>query len=191
MTNILRIVTLYLSILFTAQLVAPPPATAQTIPPIRHTYLAVGDSLTVGLYAAEGRGFTRIVADRLPPGYAFEIQAVTGAGIQNTLAQLPTELTDHHPDLVTVEVGINNLGTMNVSEFAVNYLRLLNKIAEESPGATVVVCTVPWTGQIQLYRLCACARVQRRDHYRRSDSCLSFGTLLGCPAVALRVSVES
>ena len=147
MTNILRIVTLYLSILFTAQLVAPPPATAQTVPPTPHTYLAVGDSLTVGLYATDGHGFARLVADRLPPGYAFEIQAVTGAGIENTLAQLPTELDDHHPDLVTVEVGINNLGTMNASEFAVNYLRLLRDIADQAPAPRWSCAPCPGPGR--------------------------------------------
>lgn len=130
-------------------LAAPQPhAAAQTVPPPPHTYLAVGDSLTVGLYGTGGRGFAHLVADRLPPGYTFEIQAVTGAGIENTLAVLPSELTDHHPDIVSVEVGINNLGTMNASQFAVNYLRLLDRIAGDAPGALVVACTVPWTGQI-------------------------------------------
>jgi acyl-CoA thioesterase I len=123
-------------------------AAAQTIPPAPHAYLAVGDSLTVGLYATDNYGFARLVADRLPAGSTFEVAAVTGAGIENTLKQVPVELADHHPDIVTVEVGINNLGTMNASQFAVNYLRLLDRIAADAPGALVVACTVPWTGQI-------------------------------------------
>ena len=148
MTYILRILALYLSILFATQLAAPQPLAAQTVPPVPHTYLAVGDSLTVGLYATDGRGFAYMVADRLPHSYVFEVAAVTGSGIENTLRQLPIELTDHHPDIVTVEVGINNLGTMNASQFAVNYLRLLNQVANDAPDALVVACTVPWTGQI-------------------------------------------
>lgn len=124
-----------------------PHAAAQTIPPIPHTYLAVGDSLTVGLYASEGRGFAHLVADRLAPGSTFSVAAVTGSGIEHTLEQLPIELADHHPDVISVEVGINNLATLSASEFAVSYLRLLRAIADQAPGATVVVCTVPWTGQ--------------------------------------------
>lgn len=121
---------------------------AQTVPPVPHTYLAVGDSLTVGLYASDSRGFAYLVADRLPPGYDLEVQAVTGSGIERTLEQLPIELADHHPDLITVEVGINNLGTLNASQFALYYLRLLNRIEADAPSALVVACTVPWTGQI-------------------------------------------
>lgn len=143
----MRLVALYLALLLTAQLAAPSMVAAQTVPPIPHTYLAVGDSLTVGLYASEGHGFAQLVADRLPPGSAFSVAAVTGSGIEHTLEQLPLELEEHHPDIISVEVGINNLTTMNASGFAISYLRLLRAIADQAPDALVVVCTVPWTGQ--------------------------------------------
>lgn len=123
---------------------APTPAAAQTVPP-KPVYLAVGDSLTVGLYAADGRGFAYMVADALP-AYQLEVAAVTGAGIDNTIAQLPIELADHAPQLVTVEVGINNLMTTSAPVFAARYIALLQML-QDANVPTVVACTVPWTGQ--------------------------------------------
>lgn len=132
------------ALLMVAAQFAPPAATAQTVPP-KPVYLAVGDSLTVGLYAADNRGFAYMVADALPD-YSLEIAAITGAGIDNTLRQLPVELADHTPALVTVEVGINNLGGMNASTFQVRYIQLLQML-NDAHVQTVIACTVPWTGQ--------------------------------------------
>jgi len=140
--------TAMLAVVFAAIVAAtfarPQDATAQTIPP-RPVYLAVGDSLTVGLYATNLHGFAYMVADALPQ-YRLEIAAVTGAGIDNTLMQLPVELADHTPELVTVEVGINNLGGMSASTFAARYITLLQTLSDAGVR-TVVACTVPWTGQ--------------------------------------------
>lgn len=124
-------------------------ATAQTIPP-KPVYLAVGDSLTVGLYAASDtpgawHGFARMVADALPQ-YDLAIAAVTGDGIDNTIKQLPLELAEHRPAFVTVEVGINNLGNMDKATFASRYVRLL-RILRDDGYTSGTVCTVPWTGQ--------------------------------------------
>ncbi|TXH53486.1 MAG: SGNH/GDSL hydrolase family protein [Desulfurellales bacterium] len=123
---------------------AAPAATAQTVPP-RPVYLAVGDSLTVGLYAAGNHGFAHMVADALPQ-YSLEIAAVTGDGIDNTIAQLPLELAEHRPELVTVEVGINNLGNMGKPTFLRKYVKLLH-ILRDNGYHDVIACTVPWTGQ--------------------------------------------
>jgi lysophospholipase L1-like esterase len=127
----------------------PTPATAQTVPP-KPVYLAVGDSLTVGLYAASDtpgtwHGFAVMVAEALP-WYQLEIAAVTGDGIDNTIAQLPLELADHAPEFVTVEVGINNLGNMDAKMFLRKYVKLLH-ILRDNGYKNAVACTVPWTGQ--------------------------------------------
>jgi lysophospholipase L1-like esterase len=136
--------TVFVLLLIAATFARPQTATAQTVPP-KPVYLAVGDSLTVGLYATNLHGFASMVADALP-GYRLEVAAVTGDGIDNTLRQLPLELADHAPQLVTVEVGINNLTTMNASTFQVRYIQLL-QLLQDAGVKTVVTCTVPWTGQ--------------------------------------------
>jgi len=123
---------------------AAPAATAQTVPP-KPVYLAVGDSLTVGLYAASDTPGAWQVADALPQ-YQLEIAAVTGDGIDNTIAQLPLELAERRPALVTVEVGINNLGNMDKDTFTTRYVRLLYTL-KRFGVEYVIACTVPWTGQ--------------------------------------------
>ena len=140
----LRIITVLIALLIAAAFTRPTAATAQTVPP-KPVYLAVGDSLTVGLYAADNRGFAYMVADALPQ-YQLEIAAVTGDGIDNTIAQLPIELAEHHPQLVTVEVGINNLGNMSKPTFLRKYVKLLH-LLRDNGYHDVIACTVPWTGQ--------------------------------------------
>ncbi len=128
---------------------APQPAAAQTVPP-KPAYLAVGDSLTVGLYAVGGMpgewyGFPHMVMAALPR-YQLHIAAVTGDGIDNTIAQLPLELAEHKPKFVTVEVGINNLGNMDKETFKRKYTQLLY-ILKGGEYRNVISCTLPWTGQ--------------------------------------------
>lgn len=145
----LRTITVLIALLIAAAFARPTAATAQTVPP-KPVYLAVGDSLTVGLYAASDtpgawHGFAYMVAQALPQ-YQLEIAAVTGDGIDNTIAQLPLELAEHRPQLVTVEVGINNLGNMGKPTFLRKYVKLLH-ILRDNGYHDVIACTVPWTGQ--------------------------------------------
>ena len=137
--------TIFVLLLIAAQF-APSAAVAQAKP----VYLAVGDSLTVGLYATSDtpgawHGFAYMVAEALPQ-YQLEIAAVTGDGIDNTIAQLPLELADHMPAFVTVEVGINNLGNMDAKTFMTRYVQLLYML-KRFGVKYVTACTVPWTGQ--------------------------------------------
>ena len=145
----LRTITVLIALLIAAAFARPTAATAQTVPP-KPVYLAVGDSLTVGLYAASDtpgawHGFAYMVAQALPQ-YQLEIAAVTGDGIDNTIAQLPLELAEHRPTFVTVEVGINNLGNMDAKTFLTRYVRLLYTL-KRFGVEYVTACTVPWTGQ--------------------------------------------
>lgn len=140
----LRTIAILAALVIAAQFSRPTPATAQTVPP-KPVYLAVGDSLTVGLYATNLHGFAYIIADALP-AYQLEVAAVTGDGIDNTLRQLPIELADHAPELVTVEVGINNLTNMAAPAFQARYITLMQML-QDAGVQTVIACTVPWTGQ--------------------------------------------
>lgn len=124
----------------------PPAAIAQDAPP-KPVYLAVGDSLTRGLYATDGRGWAYMVADALP-GYALEV--VGAPGVDNAIDFLPAELFDHAPQLVTIEVGINNInyidGGMDDATFLARYVAMLS-ILKNANTPRVVACTVPWTGE--------------------------------------------
>lgn len=123
------------------------PAAAQDAPP-KPVYLAVGDSLTRGLYASDGHGWAYMVADALP-GYALEV--VPAPGVDNAIDFLPAELADHTPQLVTIEVGINNInytdGGMPVATFLARYVKMLS-ILKDAGAPRVVACTVPWTAEV-------------------------------------------
>lgn len=145
----LRITAVFVMLLLAATFARPQYAAAQTVPP-KPVYLAVGDSLTVGLYAASDtpgawHGFAYMVAEALPQ-YQLAIAAVTGDGIDNTIKQLPLELAEHMPAFVTVEVGINNLGNMDKATFLTRYVQLLY-VLKRFGVEDVTACTLPWTGQ--------------------------------------------
>lgn len=121
----------------------PTPAAAQTMPP-KPVYLAVGDSLTGGLYATNGHGFAYMVADALP----LQMQVTRATGIDEAIAALPADLAEYNPELVTIEIGINNVGKgMDGDTFRTRYGTLAN-ILRDAGAQRVIACTVPWTGQI-------------------------------------------
>lgn len=137
--------TAMLAVVFAAIVAAaqfsPTPATAQTVPP-KPVYLAVGDSLTGGLYATNGHGWAYMVADALPQ---YQLQIVGATGVDNAIDALPAALAAHNPQLVTIEVGINNLGQkMDSATFLARYVTMLS-ILKSAHAPRVVACTVPWT----------------------------------------------
>lgn len=138
--------TILLAVMLTAVVVAMPAAAQDAAP--KPVYLAVGDSLTRGLYASEGHGWAYMVADALP-GYTLEV--VPAPGIDNAIDFLPAELADHAPQLVTIEVGINNInytdGGMPVATFLARYVAMLS-ILKDANTPRVVACTVPWTAEV-------------------------------------------
>jgi len=137
--------TILLTVVF-ATIVSAAPAIAQDAQP-KPVYLAVGDSLTAGLYATNGRGWAYMVADALPQ---YQLEVVRVAGVNNAVDFLPAELADHTPQLVTIEVGINNInyidGGMDDATFLANYVMLLSMLRDANTPR-VVACTVPWTGE--------------------------------------------
>ncbi len=128
--------------MFAAVLLSPRPAVAQDAAPPKPVYLAVGDSLTGGLYATNGHGWAYMVADALP---GYRLQVVGATGVDDAIDALPAALAAHNPQLVTIEVGINNLGQkMDSPTFLTRYVAMLS-ILRSANTPRVVACTVPWT----------------------------------------------
>lgn len=125
--------------------------------PMFTTYLACGDSFTVGLYAtivgSERMGFSQLLRDTLrAAGHAatYEQVAITGSGIDDALTNLPAELTAHHPNLMTVEVGINNEVApyyLDPPTFQAKYSDLLDLCIADRADMLILCCNVPWTNQ--------------------------------------------
>lgn len=137
--------TILFAALFAVAPFTPAVAAIPEDPPVP-VYLAVGDSLTQGVYATNGRGWVYMVADALP-GYQLEV--VRAPGIDNAVDFLPDALAKYNPELVTIEVGINNVnyinGGIDGATFLARYVEMLT-VLKEANTPRVVACTLPWTG---------------------------------------------
>lgn len=115
--------------------------------------VATGDSLTDGYYATGSEGFAYLLHNQLVSrGYStsMSIASHPGAGIDAGIAGIAGELAAVHPQIVTVEWGINNLSVeylLTKAQFQTKYRTLLNLILAENANMLVLCCTLPWVGQ--------------------------------------------
>ena len=121
---------------------------AGTIPPVAKKLLIIGDSLTSGLYAAgEEETFASIVAQRT----GFHLARVHATGLRNAVDAW-AKYKDWHPDLVVLEVGLNDVsgGVWAAESWRAAYLALVRDI--QSGGAGIVACTTFWAGVSDTHR---------------------------------------
>ncbi|HKR61530.1 MAG TPA: SGNH/GDSL hydrolase family protein [Pyrinomonadaceae bacterium] len=108
-------------------------------------YLALGDSTGVGVGARNGgyvvRIFNRVLAAR--PGSKLLNLCVSGATASDVLeGQLERGLSSD-PNLITVGVGINDIGHgFSVEEFAQNYEKIISTLKDETK-ARIIVTNIP------------------------------------------------
>ncbi|HKY43539.1 MAG TPA: SGNH/GDSL hydrolase family protein [Pyrinomonadaceae bacterium] len=108
-------------------------------------YVALGDSTGAGIGAREGgyvaRLFKRIEEQR--PGSKLNNFCVSGADTGDVLrAQLDRGVAAN-PDLVTVGIGINDIGHgMTLDQFSKNYEQILSTLKEKT-RARIVVANIP------------------------------------------------
>jgi lysophospholipase L1-like esterase len=141
----LRCCSALLALILTLLLVTP-----GTAPPAPTSLLFVGDSLTLGLYAADPQHtYAELLLDRLK-----EQRPVEWA---QSVIEHPYGLTDNaekrvipylgsHPQVVVVEVGTHEVHAPAEQQafFAERYAHLLDRLAETR--ARIVVGTIPWLG---------------------------------------------
>lgn len=108
-------------------------------------YVALGDSTGVGVGARNGgyvaRLFQRIVSER--PGSKLTNLCVTGATSEDVLRSQLREGMADNPNLVTLGIGINDIGHgIGVEEFARNYEEILGEL-RRGTSAKIVVANIP------------------------------------------------
>jgi lysophospholipase L1-like esterase len=109
-------------------------------------YVALGDSTGAGVGAREGGGYVARLFKRIQerrPGSRLNNVCVSGA----TTADLVRAQLDRgvalNPDLVTVGIGINDIGHgLSLEEFSKNYEQILNTLKEKT-HAQIVVANIP------------------------------------------------
>ena len=108
-------------------------------------YVALGDSTGSGVGAREGgyvaRLFSRLAQRR--PGSKLTNLCVSGATTQDLLRRQLDRGVALNPDLVTVGIGINDIGHgLSIEEFAKNYEEILRTLKEKTQ-AQIVVANIP------------------------------------------------
>lgn len=109
------------------------------------TYLALGDSTGAGVGAREGGYVTRLFRrlETRRPGSTLTNLCVSGATTEDVLAGQLERGIAQQPTLVTLGIGINDIGHgLTLEQFSKNYDEILGKIRSET-AAAVVVTNIP------------------------------------------------
>ena len=123
--------------------VSTSPEKPMTTGPI--VYAALGDSTGAGVGAREGgyvaRLFKRIEEQR--PGSTLTNLCVSGATTEDVLRSQLNRAVAADPDLVTLGIGINDIGhRFTLEEFSKNYEQILSTLKEKT-RARIVVTNIP------------------------------------------------
>ena len=108
-------------------------------------YVALGDSTGVGVGARDGgyvlRLFNRLIERR--PGSKLTNLCVSGATTEDLVRGQLQRGVDMNPDLVTVGIGINDIGHgLTIDQFGTNYETILSTLREKT-HARIVVTNIP------------------------------------------------
>jgi acyl-CoA thioesterase I len=108
-------------------------------------YVALGDSTGSGVGARDGgyvvRLFNRLVERR--PGSELTNLCVSGATTEDLVRSQLQRGVDTNPDLVTVGIGINDIGHgLTIDQFARNYEKILSTLRQNT-HAQIVVTNIP------------------------------------------------
>jgi acyl-CoA thioesterase I len=104
------------------------------------TYVALGDSAAQSIGASEPQfGYVGLLASRLRQATGQQVRvvnlSVSGAKIEDVISKQLPELQKYHTDLVTIDIGANDVaGKYNSQSFQVQYDRL----AAALPKGTVI-----------------------------------------------------
>jgi acyl-CoA thioesterase-1 len=110
------------------------------------TYVALGDSTAQAIGTSNPQnGYVGLLAQRIRQQTGQKVRlinlSVSGARIQDVLDKQLAELKNYKPDLVTIEIGANNVTAYNASQFKTQF----DLLASQLPKNTYVA-TMPYFG---------------------------------------------
>jgi acyl-CoA thioesterase I len=109
-------------------------------------YTALGDSTGVGVGARDGKGYVARLFERIGKGRAgarLNNFCVSGATTEDVLREQLGAAISTRPTLVTLGIGINDIGHgMPVERFARNYEEIIKRLKTET-GAVIVITNIP------------------------------------------------
>jgi acyl-CoA thioesterase I len=108
-------------------------------------YVALGDSTGYGVGATQG-GYVKRLFDRMNerrPGSTLQNLCVSGATSADLIRGQLDQAVALNPDLVTVGIGINDIGHgLTLEQFSQNYEQILSTLKEKT-HAQIVVTNIP------------------------------------------------
>lgn len=109
-------------------------------------YTALGDSTGVGVGARDGRGYVARLFERIRkqrPDVRLTNLCVSGATTEDVLRGQLDQAIATRPTLVTLGIGINDIGHgMSVERFARNYEEIIKRLKAETKAA-IVITNIP------------------------------------------------
>lgn len=113
-------------------------------------YIAIGDSAAVGLGASQAaNGYVGLIAANIEASTGRSVRiinlAVSGATIQDALRDQLPQLKQYDPDLVTVEIGANDMKSYR----AITFRKQLESLMQALPPGKSTVSTIPVFGMRQ------------------------------------------
>lgn len=112
-------------------------------------YVALGDSAAQGLGAsAPEKGYVGLLADAIGrqtgrPVHVINL-SVSGARLQDLLDNQLPQLAQYQPDLITMEIGANDMGGYDEATFRAAFESILQRL----PADRTVVSNMPYFGGI-------------------------------------------
>lgn len=108
------------------------------------TYLALGDSAAQGIGATSpGRGYVGIIAARLEKKTNKKVRVInlskTGAKLSDYLNEQAPKIKGIHADVVTIEIGANDVLIFDDVKFRTNYKKVLTSLPEGTYVANMPV----------------------------------------------------
>lgn len=109
-------------------------------------YTALGDSTGVGVGARDGKGYVARLFERIRKeraGARLHNLCVSGATTEDVLREQLGAAISTRPTLVTLGIGINDIGHgMSVERFARNYEEIIKRLKAETKAA-IVITNIP------------------------------------------------
>lgn len=110
------------------------------------TYLALGDSAAQGIGASRpDNGYVGLLAERVRAKTGKSVRVVniskSGATVKDALADQLGRIKDYKPDLITIEIGANDVATLNEASFRTEF----NQLASQLPAGSFVA-NMPYFG---------------------------------------------
>lgn len=112
------------------------------------TYIALGDSYTIGEWVSQDERWPDMLVERLKREWiALDLTlnpSVTGYTTEDLIRYELPLLEQYKPDFITLQIGVNDyFQWVPLASFRTRYIRVLSEIRRLSPQARILIVDIP------------------------------------------------